>query len=122
MTELAEKFKQHGVIWLAINSTNYMTAEKNSEFAQKNKIPYPILTDKDGTVGKLYAAKTTPHIFIINKDQMIVYNGGIDDSPMGKKGDKAVNFVQQALTELIDEKAISRPKTEPYGCSVKYVQ
>ncbi|MBC8481280.1 MAG: thioredoxin family protein [Planctomycetes bacterium] len=122
MTNLAEKFKDQGVVWLAINSTDYMTAEKNKEFALKNNIPYPILTDKDGTVAKLYDAKTTPHMFIINKNQEIVYNGGIDDSPMGEKGEKGVNFVDQALGELLDEKAISQPKTKPYGCSVKYAQ
>ena len=122
MMELAEKYKAKGVVWLGINSTNYMTAEKNKEFADADKINYPILDDRYGTVGREYGAKTTPHMFIINAEGMIAYNGAIDNSPMGEKKEGVVNYVDKALLELTEGKAVSETVTAPYGCSVKYLE
>jgi len=118
--KLAEKFKDKGVVWLAINSTHSADKEKNKKFAKAEKVPYPILDDHAGTVGKAYGAKTTPHMFVIDKKHgRLAYEGAIDDDPSGKKK-KPLNYVDQALTELLAGKAVSVPKTEPYGCSVKY--
>jgi len=116
---LAEKYKDQGVVWLAINSTHYADKEKNKKFAETEKVPYPILDDHAGTVGKAYGAKTTPHMFVIDKQGRLAYEGAIDDDPAGRE-EKPLNYVDQALTELLAGKAVSVPKTEPYGCSVKY--
>jgi len=116
---LAEKYKDKGVVWLAINSTNSADKEKNKNFAETEKVPYPILDDHEGTVGKAYGAKTSPHMFVIDKHGRLAYQGAIDDDPAGKK-ESPLNYVDQALTELLAGKAVSVPKTEPYGCSVKY--
>jgi peroxiredoxin len=116
---LAEKYKDKGVVWLAINSTNSADKEKNKKFAETEKVPYPILDDHAGTVGKAYGAKTSPHMFVIDKHGLLAYEGAIDDDPAGEK-EKPLNYVDQALTELLAGKAVSVPKTEPYGCSVKY--
>jgi len=116
---LAEKYKDKGVVWLAINSTNSADKEKNKKFAETEKVPYPILDDHAGTVGKAYGAKTSPHMFVIDKHGRLAYEGAIDDDPAGKK-ENPLNYVDQALTELLAGKAVSVPKTEPYGCSVKY--
>jgi peroxiredoxin len=116
---LAEKYKDKGVVWLAINSTNSADKEKNKKFAETEKVPYPILDDHAGTVGKAYGAKTSPHMFVIDKHGLLAYEGAIDDNPAGEK-EKPLNYVDQALTELLAGKAVSVPKTEPYGCSVKY--
>jgi peroxiredoxin len=120
MKSLAEKYKDRGVVWLAINSTNSQETAKNKDFAQKYDIPYPILDDRKGDVGRAYGAKTSPHMFVIDKDGTIVYSGAIDDSPMGKNGENVTNYVLKALDELLTGEPISTPKTNPYGCSVKY--
>jgi hypothetical protein len=80
------------------------------------------LLDASGTVGKLYGAKTTPHMFIINAEGILVYNGAIDDKPSTKIDDlkDAKNYVSAALDELLAGKAVSTAATKPYGCSVKY--
>jgi len=122
MTELAKKYKDKNVVWFAVNSTNPTTPEANREFAKKYKLPYPILDDRSGTVGRLYGAITTPHLFIVNKDGVVVYDGAIDNAPNGKTldgGDK-VNYVDKALAELTSGQPVSIPKTQSYGCSVKY--
>ena len=124
MIKLANKYKDQGVVWLAINSTNHATAELNREFSAKHNLPYPILDDRAGTVGRAYGAKTTPHIFIISPRGNIVYNGAIDNSPLGKTpdGEKPVNYVDQTLAELAAGKDISIHETKSYGCSVKYAK
>ena len=120
MVQLAEKYKNKNVVWLAINSTNHTTPQANIEFCQKNKLPFPILDDRSGKVGRAYDAKTTPHIFIINPRGRIVYDGAIDDSPLGNKKEGVVNYVDNVLAELTAGKTVSPKNTKPYGCTVKY--
>jgi len=122
MIELADKYKGRNVVWLAVNSTKHLTAETDKEFADKHNLAYAILSDSSGVVGKAYGAKTTPHIFIIDTNGNIAYDGGIDNASLGipPTGEALINYVDKALTELTGGKAVSTPKTKPYGCSVKY--
>jgi len=122
MKELAAGYKDKKVIWLAIDSTNHQKTEKNRKYAERHKILHPILDDRSGKVGKAYKATNTPHIFIINTDGKIAYNGAIDNTPLGKvpKDKESINYVDEALKELISGKTVSIAKTKPYGCSVKY--
>ena len=124
MVGLANKYKANNVVWLAINSTSHTTAKQNKDFATKHNLPYPILDDRPGKVGRAYDATNTPHIFIIDKKGYIAYEGAIDNSPRGKtpEGEKLTNYVDKALAELTSGKAVSVPKTQPYGCSVKYAK
>jgi len=124
MKDLAAKYKDRNVVWLAINSTGHQETTKNKEFAEKNKILFPILDDRSGIIGKAYHATTTPHIFIINANGNIIYNGAIDNAPMGKvpQDGKVVNYVDKALEELTTGRTVSTAKTKPYGCTVKYKQ
>jgi len=124
MVELANKYKAKNVVWLAINSTNHTTPQQNKDFAAKHNLPYPILDDRPGNVGRAYGATNTPHMFIIDAKGNIIYEGAIDNSPMGKipEGEKLTNYVDKALAELTSGKAVSVPKTQPYGCSVKYAR
>jgi peroxiredoxin len=119
MTKLAEKYAPQGVVWLAIDSSKTHNVEINKKNAEAWKIGYPVLDDSKGEVGKAYSAKTTPHMFVINKGQ-IVYQGAIDDDPQGSKGDQAVNYVAKALDETLAGQTVTTAKTKPYGCSVKY--
>ncbi|MBN2594638.1 MAG: redoxin domain-containing protein [Sedimentisphaerales bacterium] len=122
MKDLAARYKDKNVVWLAIDSTNHQKPEKNKEYAEKNKILYPILDDRSGTVGKAYKATNTPHIFIINTEGNIAYSGAVDNAPLGKvpENKELVNYVDKALEELTSGKTVSIAKTKSYGCTVKY--
>ena len=65
-------------------------------------------------------AQSTPHMFIIDKDGKIAYQGGIDNDPRGDKGSERVNYVAKALDELTAGKPVSEPETAHYGCGVHY--
>jgi len=120
MISLAAKYKEKGVVWLAINSTSYLDNEKTEQFAQKNDIKSPILDDSNGKVGRAYNAKTTPHMFVIDKQGNIVYNGAIDNSPLSRASEPLKNYVDLVVSELLEGKDVSVRQTTPYGCSVKY--
>lgn len=121
MLELEEKYRDNGVVWLAVNSTHYMGAEENSNFAGKAEIPYPILVDGSGEVGKQYGAKTTPHMFIIDRNGNVAYQGGVDDDPRGSSDPSERNdYFADALGNAVNGEEIKVSSSKPYGCSVKY--
>lgn len=122
MVDLAKKYQDKEVVWLAVNSASTTKPEANRSFAKKNKLPYPILDDRSGRVGRAYGARTTPHVFVIDKNGFVAYNGAIDSAPMGKakEGVTAINYVDQALAALTSGQKVTTPATPPYGCSVKY--
>ena len=122
MIETQAAAAKQGVVWLAINSgapgKQGNGLERNQKAATEYKMEYPILLDESGTVGKLYGAKTTPHMFVISKGT-IVYEGAIDDRPDTEAPGKN-NYVRAALQQLGAGKTIDPAQTKPYGCSVKY--
>lgn len=128
MQKLQKTYTGQGIIWFSVISSapgkqGYMTPEEATEAVkQKKAAPTGVLLDPEGTVGKLYGAKTTPHMFIIDSDGVLVYNGGIDDirSANPTDIDKAKNYVQMALDELLAGKQVTEKTSQPYGCSVKY--
>jgi peroxiredoxin len=122
MNKTAAMADSGGVVWLAINSTKNKTNEDNKKIAAEWGITRPILNDASGQVGRMYGAKTTPHMYIIGKDGTLVYAGAIDSNSSPNAADiaGATNYVQQALTELAAGGTVSTPETKPYGCSVKY--
>ena len=81
-----------------------------------------LLLDPDGAVGRLYGAKTTPHMFVIDPQGRVMYAGAIDDHPSTNPDDvpHATNYVQRALDEALSGHPVSMPETTSYGCSVKY--
>jgi len=112
-----------GVVWVAINSgaqgKQGAGAETNAKAAEEWDMGYPVLLDESGAVGRAYGAKTTPHLFVIDAEGVLVYAGAVDDDPRGKLGDERTNYVEAALREM-QAGAVSNPETKPYGCSVKY--
>lgn len=127
MQSLQSEAVGKGVVWLSINSTNpkhqdYLTAEKAADQVKQSKInSTAMLQDADGKVGKLYGAKSTPHMFVINADGKLAYQGAIDDTPSPKADPKAAkNYVRAAIDELLAGKSVSQAQTKQYGCSVKY--
>lgn len=125
MQKVQKKAQESHVVWLVINSTHpeHRDYEQPDElkkiYAEWNALYTHFLLDPTGKVGKMFDAKTTPHMFIIDANGKLVYNGAIDDDPRGRKEEK-VNYVEQALSELLAGKQITTPQTRPYGCSVKY--
>lgn len=122
MKDTAAAYKDK-VVWLAVNSTN----PKHKDFGAEKEaikqwgIEYPVLIDSDGKVGKMYEAKTTPHMYVINSEGILVYAGAIDNDAQDKlEADKKVNYVKQAIEELLKGETVSQPETKPYGCGVKY--
>lgn len=118
---LVTRYGDKGVVVLGINSTASCTNASNKKAYEQFKLNYVLLNDASGQVGRAYDAKTTPHMYIIDKEGVLVYNGAIDDDPGGNKAEK-VNYVAKALDELLAGKAVSTPETRPYGCSVKYAK
>ncbi|MBX3353078.1 MAG: thioredoxin family protein [Phycisphaeraceae bacterium] len=123
MADLAAEFGAKDVVWVAINSgapgKQGHGLELNKKFKKDWGINYPILLDEPGEVGKMYGARTTPQMYIIDKDGVLRYNGAIDNDPSaGTLG--TVNYVRQALNEVLAGETVTTPETRPYGCSVKY--
>ena len=120
MKRLAEKYARQGVVWLGINSTHFQDQVDNRAWIAKSKLTYPVLTDADGKVGKAYGAKTTPFMTVIDAHGKIAYQGAIDDDADGEKEGAALNYVDQALTQLLGGAAVSMAQVKSYGCAVKY--
>jgi peroxiredoxin len=128
MQKLQKKYTERGVVWLSINSSapgkqgNYPPAKADALTVEKGASPTALLLDPDGTVGRAYGAKTTPHMYVIDPEGKLVYAGGIDDKPSTDQADVAGarNHVDQALTEALAGKPITVATSNPYGCSVKY--
>ena len=112
------------VVWLAINSgaegKQGHGIDTNKKAAEAWSMGHPILMDMTGEVGRAYGAKTTPQMVIIDKDGTVAYHGALDNAPFGKAQGAPTNYVNAALAEIQADKAVSTPKTKPYGCSVKY--
>src|SRR4029453_4488705 len=120
MSTLADRFSGKDVVWLAINSTNYMDPAKDRAWRSEQGFSYPILDDSAGTVGGAYGAKTTPHMFVIDKTGRGVYQGAIDVDASGGNEGSARNYVPDALEDVTTGKPVRVAETKPYGCSVKY--
>ena len=122
---MVNNYKDKGVLFFGIDSTNSHEGKESAINDQIKKwgVNYPILTDFEGKVGHTYAAKTTPHMFIIDKKGMLVYHGAVDDDPRGKKSEsERTNYVTAALDQVLAGETVATAHIKPYGCSVKYKQ
>jgi peroxiredoxin len=128
MQALQQEFTAKGVVWLSVNSTrkdasDYLEPAKLMAWkAEKKGSASAVLMDEAGKIGQLYNAKTTPHMYIINPQGVLVYAGAIDSVASARVDDIkiATNYVRQGLTEALGGKPVSMASTRPYGCSIKY--
>lgn len=113
-------FKDKGVVWLAIDSSHFAQEKADAirKWWKEQGTPFAYLMDASGTVGRMYGAKTTPHMFVIDAKGVLAYSGAIDDA-YGSK-DNATNYVEAAVGALLEGSTVVQAKTKPYGCSVKY--
>lgn len=128
MQKLQRAYRPKGVVWLTVNSSapgkqgHLEAATANAFVEEQAASPTALLLDPQGKVGRAYAAKTTPHMFVIDPEGRLVYNGAIDDRPSADPADVAGarNYVATALEEGLAGKAVTTTSTQPYGCTVKY--
>ena len=128
MQRLQHELTAQGVVWLTIISSapgkqgNVTQPEEEQYLKDQHASPTDVLFDPDGTLGRLYGAKTTPHMFLIDPKGVVVYQGAIDDKPTYEAADidGAKNYVRTAYEEAKAGKPVSVATTAPYGCSVKY--
>ena len=128
MQGLQKKHTEKGVIWLSIISSapgkqGHVTPKEANQLTQeKSAHPTAVILDESGKIGHLYGAKTTPHMFVINPDGVLIYNGAIDDKPSiwEKSVKSAKNYISLALEEDMAKKPLTVSSSKPYGCSVKY--
>jgi peroxiredoxin len=128
MQKLQEEFTAKGVVWLSVDSSapgleGHLTAgQANAKMTEWKTKQTALVLDPDGKAGRSYGAKNTPHMFVINPDGKIVYEGAIDSKATPNPSDIAssTNYVKVALEESLAGKTVSNANTKPYGCSVKY--
>lgn len=128
MQNLQKEYTGKGVVWLSICSSApgkqgyFESGDLNDRIKEEKARPSAYLIDAEGTVGKLYEAKTTPHMFVINPEGTLVYAGAIDDIASTDTDDLpgATNYVKAALDAAQAGKPVATRSTKSYGCSVKY--
>lgn len=128
MQKLQKEATKDGVVWLSVISSapglqGHVAPDKANELTEsRDAAPTAVLLDEKGDIGKMYNARTTPHMFVINADGNLVYKGAIDDQPSANpdslKG--AQNYLTGALQAVAAGKPADPDSTRPYGCSVKY--
>ena len=120
--------RDQGVAWLAINSTetasgDYLEPPRLADWLKQHQgVPTALLMDPEGTTGRAYDATTTPHLYIVDPQGMLVYAGGIDSIASARVSDieKATNHVKAALADIAAKRPIAQAVTKPYGCTIKY--
>lgn len=128
MQALQKKWTAQNVVWLTIVSSpvgeqGYVTPDQaNKLTTDRGAAPSAVLLDPKSQIARAYGAQVTPHMYVIDKTGKLAYAGGIDDKPSTRIDDLATakNFVDVALSELAQGKAVSTATSRPYGCTVKY--
>ena len=129
MQSLQQKYGERGVKWLTVISSaqgkqGHLTPAAALKEAEAHNLSAsaPFLLDEDGTMGRAYGAKTTPHMFVINPEGEVVYAGAIDDNDSANPAviPKSFNYVTAALDSAMAGEEVDIPSTQAYGCTVKY--
>ncbi|MBI1273460.1 MAG: redoxin domain-containing protein [Alphaproteobacteria bacterium] len=128
MQALQKKAAADHVVWISVISSapghqGHVSDEQANEIAaERGASPAHIIRDESGEIGRMYYARTTPHMFVIDKGGMLVYAGAIDSIRSTDQDDiaKAENYVTAALDALKADKQVATASTQSYGCSVKY--
>lgn len=128
MQQLQKDAIANDIVWLSVNSSapgkqGFCSPEEANKLTmEKQASPTAVLLDPDGAVGKLYGAQTTPHMYVIDAQGILVYQGAIDDKPSVDPADitTSKNYVKAALDAMLAGTAVADASTKAYGCSVKY--
>ena len=128
MQSLQSLARDHGIVWLTVISSapgkqGYVDGAGADQLTKtRHAVPSAVLLDPSGNVGRLYHAKTTPHMFVIDARGELRYMGGIDSIATPEVSDipKAEPYLKEAMLAVVDNQPVAHPVTRPYGCSVKY--
>jgi len=128
MPSLQKKYEEQGVVWLAVCSSapgkqgHYEGTDLMAAIEDNGCMANAYLIDSDGAVGRMYNAKTTPNMYVLDPSGKLIYAGAIDDKPTTSQSDVkgATNYVQEALDAAMAGKPVAVSNTQPYGCGVKY--
>jgi peroxiredoxin len=124
----AARHAADGVVWIAVNSgakgKQGHDPEENRAAKARFGLDHPIVLDPTGEVGKAYGAQRTPHLFVIDESFTLVYAGAADNSPDAEgespTDDKLINYLDSALNDVASKRPVKTPRTDAYGCTVKY--
>lgn len=133
LAAIQEEYGEKGVAFLMINSNegngeigDKEPAEEGDKPYQKirdhlaaKELPYRVLVDHGSEIADLFQAKTTPDIYVFDKEGTLVYRGLIDDDPRGNKGEKRVEYLRDVLDKLLAGEAVEPMETSPIGCGIK---
>jgi peroxiredoxin len=128
MQSLQSLAREHGVVWLSVISSapgtqGYVDGRHADDLTRTRKaVPAAVLLDPSGSVGRLYQAKTTPHMYVIDAKGELRYMGGIDSIATTEVSDiaKAEPYLKEAMLAVVDGQPVAHPVTRPYGCGIKY--
>ncbi|MCF4010795.1 redoxin domain-containing protein [Rheinheimera sp. UJ63] len=128
MQQLQKTYTEQDVVWLSVisskpGSQGHIDGAKSAELTtSRGAAPTAVLFDESGVMGKAYDARTTPHMYVIDKAGVLQYMGGIDSIPSAKVDDiaKATPYFANAATAVLAGQTPDPAVTKPYGCSVKY--
>jgi len=128
MQALQKETTDKGIVWLTVISSapgtqGHVDGKAADELTRSRKAhPNAVVLDEQGTVGRAYGARATPHMYIVDKSGTLVYAGAIDDKPTSNKADIATahNYVRQALADMDKGTPVKTASTRAYGCSIKY--
>lgn len=128
MQSLQSLARDHGVVWLSVISSapgtqGYVNGAGADDLSRsRHAVPAAVLLDPTGSVGRLYRAKTTPHMYVIDAQGELRYMGGIDSIATTDASDiaKAEPYLKEAMLAVVGGQPVAHPVTRPYGCGIKY--
>ena len=128
MQSLQRRATADGTVWLSVISSapgkqgHVSPAQAQALTKDRKAAPTHVLLDESGEIGRAYGAKTTPHMFVLDEEGVVRYQGAIDTIRSTDKADvaRADNYVTSALRALREDRAVAVTQSQPYGCSVKY--
>jgi len=118
----APKAMDEDLVYLTINSSANQPPEMSAKYLKTNKVDAPALIDADGTVGHMYGARTTPHVFVIDGQGILRYQGAFDSDPQGNKKKGRVNYAVNAVKQILAGDTVEPDYVKSYGCGVKYAR
>lgn len=128
MQALQRRYADEGVVWLSVISSapgkqgHVSAAEADRLTETRNAAPAAVLLDPEGTMGRAFDARVTPHMYVIDPEGLLVYMGGIDSIRSADPADipRATPYVVDALDAVLAGRSVPEPVTAAYGCTVKY--
>jgi peroxiredoxin len=119
INEIATAYKAKGINFIGINSN----ATEDLTYVKSNKTEFgyqfPVLIDKGNTLADKWGATVTPETFYLDKKNVLMYHGAIDNDRSGKNVQE--QFLKTAFDSALDGKAIAKTKTAAFGCTIKRV-